>query len=158
MCRQVIHPGSCLLHRATGVGRYTRPMMPYETAIAAGEASGIRLEVVGGIPTWEVSLSFGHQIPEATIEVVSPGYEAKNLGIGIPFYLRMGIKDIVVFDLETGSVRHFRPGESERVFVSPHTIRLTCGFSVTVSPPMGDCVATSVVRGGDFRSGDSTYL
>ncbi len=32
------------------------------------------------------------------IEVVSKGYEAKDLEIGPPFYLAQGVKDVIVFD------------------------------------------------------------
>ena len=37
-------------------------------------------------------------IPEAVIEVVSKGYEAKDLEIAPPYYLSQGVKDVVVFD------------------------------------------------------------
>jgi len=37
-------------------------------------------------------------IPEAVIEVISKGYEAKDLEIGPRFYLSQGVKDVVVFD------------------------------------------------------------
>jgi len=40
-------------------------------------------------------------IPEAVIEIVSKGYEAKDLEIGPHFYLSQGVKDVVVFDLYT---------------------------------------------------------
>ncbi len=71
-------------------------------------------------------------LPEAVIEVVSPGYEAKDLAIGVPFYLRMQIKDIIVFDPETGLVRHFRPGYSEAHYQTPITIPFACGCEATV--------------------------
>jgi Uma2 family endonuclease len=37
-------------------------------------------------------------VPEAVVEVVSKGYEAKDLEIGPRFYLLQGVKDVVVFD------------------------------------------------------------
>lgn len=40
-------------------------------------------------------------VPEAVIEVVSAGYEAKDLEIGPRFYLTQGVKDIIVFDPHT---------------------------------------------------------
>ena len=38
-------------------------------------------------------------VPEAVIEVISKGYEAKDLEIGPQFYLAQGVKDAVVFNL-----------------------------------------------------------
>ena len=165
-------------------------MTLYDTAVQIGETSGVKLEVVGGIPIWEALPSFRHQnhvfriqssirptnlprngcgcvhvadiyvrfpdgslkrpdiavfctepdeqaeavtqLPEAVIEIISPGYEAKDLGIGVPFYLRSGVKDIIVFDPATGDVRHFRPGHSEARYATPVTLTLTCGCQVTV--------------------------
>ena len=37
-------------------------------------------------------------IPQAVIEVISKGYEAKDLDIGPQFYLAQGVKDVVVFN------------------------------------------------------------
>lgn len=71
-------------------------------------------------------------LPEAVIEIVSPGYEAKDLSIGVLFYLRSGIKDILVFDSETGEIRYFRPGHSEARHQTPTTLTLACGCEVTV--------------------------
>ncbi len=165
-------------------------MLPYETAIQLGEESGARLEIAGGITTWEAFPSYRHQnqvfriqssigaaqgadgacgcvhvadvyirfpdgslkrpdiaifcrepeeqtdaitmLPEAVIEIISPGYEAKDLTIGVPFYLRSGLKDVIVLDPATGEVRHFRPAHSEVRYVSPTLISLACGCQVTV--------------------------
>ena len=38
------------------------------------------------------------RVPDAVIEIISKGYEAKDLEIGPRFYLSQGVKDIVVFD------------------------------------------------------------
>lgn len=168
-------------------------MTLFDTAVRLGEASGIKLEIVGGIPVWEALPSYRHQnhvfriqssirsvtssgavsigclcvhvsdiyvrfpdgslkrpdiavfctepeqqaeavtlLPEAVIEIISPGYEAKDLSIGVPFYLRSGIKDILVFDPETGEIRHFRPGYGEDRYITPVTLTLACGCAVTV--------------------------
>jgi len=72
------------------------------------------------------------QLPQAVIEIISPGYEGKDLSLGIPFYLRMGIKDMIVFDPETGTIRHFRPGHSEVQHQTPTMLQLACGCQVTV--------------------------
>lgn len=65
-------------------------------------------------------------IPEAVVEVVSRGYEAKDLEIGPPFYLSQGVKDVIVFDPRTLLVLHVRQGGVERL-VSPVRIELACG-------------------------------
>ena len=38
------------------------------------------------------------QVPEAVIEIVSLGYEEKDLSINPPWYLAMGVKDVLVAD------------------------------------------------------------
>jgi Uma2 family endonuclease len=70
-------------------------------------------------------------IPEAVIEVVSRGFEAKDLEIGPPFYLSQGVKDVIVFDPLTLLVLHVRRDRTTRQ-VSPVVIELECGCSVTV--------------------------
>lgn len=70
-------------------------------------------------------------IPEAVIEVVSKGYEAKDLEIGPRFYLLQGVKDIVVFDPYTLLVLHLRRDRAVR-HISPVTIELECGCCCTV--------------------------
>ena len=65
-------------------------------------------------------------IPEAVIEVISKGFEAKDLEIGPNFYLSQGIKDIVVFNPYTLSVLHVRRDKAQR-FMSPIEIDLVCG-------------------------------
>jgi Uma2 family endonuclease len=70
-------------------------------------------------------------LPEAVIEILSKGYEAKDLQIGVPFYLKQGIKDVLVFDPYTLKVLHFRQTET-REMISPVEIRLECGCLCTV--------------------------
>jgi len=36
-------------------------------------------------------------VPEAVVEVISKGFEAKDLEIGREFYLRQAVKDFIVF-------------------------------------------------------------
>ncbi len=71
------------------------------------------------------------QIPEAVIEVVSKGYEAKDLEIAPPFYLSQGVKDVIVFDPSTLLVLHVRKDRVSRN-ISPMTIDLECGCQVLV--------------------------
>lgn len=71
-------------------------------------------------------------LPEAVIEVISKGYEKKDLDIGVPFYQTQGVKDIVVFDPYNNSVLHFRAGETVRNLVSPSPIKFLCGCRCVV--------------------------
>ncbi len=148
---------------------------------------GIRLEIVGGIPLWEVQPVYKHQkaidrirasikpgkenackcvhvadvyvyfpdgslkrpdisifcrepeeddeaiklIPEAVIEVISKGYEFKDLEIGPNFYLAQGIKDVVVFNPYTLVVLHVRK-DGVRHGLSPMGIELECGCGALI--------------------------
>jgi Uma2 family endonuclease len=64
-------------------------------------------------------------IPEAVVEIVSKGYEAKDLEIGPRFYLSQGVKDIVVFDPYTLLVLQVRRDSVTRN-VSPVEVTLEC--------------------------------
>lgn len=70
-------------------------------------------------------------VPEAVIEIVSRGYEAKDLEIGPRFYLSQGVKDVVVFDPYTLLVLHVRRDGATRQ-VSPVEILLECGCKCLV--------------------------
>lgn len=70
--------------------------------------------------------------PEAVVEVISPGYERKDLELLPPLYLEHGVKDVIVFDYESGAVRR---ADKRGVFTlghSPQRIELSCGCEVTV--------------------------
>ncbi len=70
-------------------------------------------------------------IPEAVIEVISKGYEAKDLEIAPRFYLSQGVKDVIVFDPYTLLVLHVRKDGVKRL-LSPAQIKLECGCQCTV--------------------------
>jgi Uma2 family endonuclease len=70
-------------------------------------------------------------VPEAVIEIISKGYEAKDLEIGPRFYLSQGVKDVVVFDPYTLLVLHVRRDGVERK-ISPVAIELECGCKCSV--------------------------
>ncbi len=70
-------------------------------------------------------------MPEAVIEVISPGYEAKDVKIGQAFYLQHGVKDVVLFDPRTLKVQHYC-GASLTERMSPVKLLLQCGCSVIV--------------------------
>jgi len=70
-------------------------------------------------------------VPEAVIEVISKGYEYKDLEIGPSFYLAQGVKDVVVFNPYTLVVLHVRR-DGAMHGVSPMEIALECGCRVVV--------------------------
>lgn len=70
-------------------------------------------------------------VPEAVIEIISKGFEAKDLEIGPRFYLSQGVKDVIIFDPHTLLVLHLTPTTTQRV-VSPVDISLACGCDCRV--------------------------
>ena len=70
-------------------------------------------------------------VPDAVIEIISKGYEKKDLEIGVPFYLANGVKDIVVFNPYTMEIAHFRAGETTNL-TSPAEIKFECGCACAV--------------------------
>jgi Uma2 family endonuclease len=144
----------------------------------------IKLEITGGIPTWEVSPSSRHQrrvfriqtsikplpdsgkgcecahlsdvyirfpdgslkrpdiaifcveppdqdealsvIPQAVIEVISPGYEYKDLSLNPQFYLAQGVLDVVIVDPRSGVITHYRTTQVSNLR-APITLELLCG-------------------------------
>lgn len=65
-------------------------------------------------------------LPEAVVEILSPGFEAKDTEVGAPFYLAQGVKDIILYDPRTKAVTHLRR-DGERALQSPATIEMECG-------------------------------
>lgn len=70
-------------------------------------------------------------LPEAVIEIISKGYEAKDTVIGVPFYISQGVRDIIVFDPITSHVVHIR-GQERKEYELPVEITLLCGCICTV--------------------------
>lgn len=70
--------------------------------------------------------------PQVVIEVLQADFAAKDIVIGVPFYQRVGIPDIIVFDPETNIVRHWRNGGNEKSYPSPVKLDLLCGCTITV--------------------------
>ena len=144
----------------------------------------VKLEITGGVPTWEVSPGSRHQrtidrirtsiipqpdsgagcecahlsdvyvrfadgsikrpdiaiyyeeppdqdevldiIPRVVIEVISPGYEYKDLMLNPPFYLAQGVGDVLIVDPRAGIVSHFRT-TGVQTLRTPVTVDLLCG-------------------------------
>jgi Uma2 family endonuclease len=70
-------------------------------------------------------------IPEAVIEIISEGYEAKDLEINPNFYLSQGIKDVIIHDPQTLYTFHVRKDGRKR-YMTTQTFKLECGCEVTV--------------------------
>lgn len=71
------------------------------------------------------------QVPEIIIEVISKGYEEKDLELSPPIYLANGVRDVVVLNPYTNEVSHFREGEMLKK-ISPIAIEFECGCCCTV--------------------------
>lgn len=149
----------------------------------------VKLEITGGIPTWEASPGSRHQriidrirssiktlsessaececahlsdvsirfsdgsykrpdiaifcseppdqdealtvIPRAVLEIISPGYEYKDLELNPQFYLAQGVQDVVIVDPRSGAVTHYWTSgvASHR---APLMLELQCGCSCTI--------------------------
>lgn len=74
-----------------------------------------------------------HLIPEAVVEIISPGYERKDLEIGPTFYLAQGVKDIIVFDPRSNLITHFRR-DGVQSSIAPQVFELECGCTVPITP------------------------
>lgn len=154
----------------------------------------VKLEITGGIPTWELSPSSRHQrllfriqtsikalpesdkgcecahlsdvyirfpdgslkrpdiavfcseppdqdealtiIPEAVVEIISPGYEYKDIELNPQFYLAQEVRDVLIVDPRAGMVTHYRTTEVS-THHAPVTINLQCGCECTV-PGVGE--------------------
>ena len=65
-------------------------------------------------------------VPHAVIEIISKGFEKKDLEISPSFYLANGVQDIVVLEPRTGEVYHIT-ASGTRELVSPVEIVMQCG-------------------------------
>ena len=71
------------------------------------------------------------QTPGAVVEVISPGFEAKDLQTGPALYLANGVRDVVVIDPESERVHHFGPHGLAHPALGTR-LRLAMGCSVAV--------------------------
>ena len=67
-----------------------------------------------------------NEIPEAVIEIISEGYERKDLELAPEFYLAIGVKDVVIFDPQTQLVYQHRKDGTKRL-ESPVALTFECG-------------------------------
>jgi Uma2 family endonuclease len=65
-------------------------------------------------------------IPNAVVEIVSSGYEYKDVTLNPQFYLAQGVQDVVIYDPATAQVSHYtRTGMTQHV--APVQVSLGCG-------------------------------
>lgn len=74
-------------------------------------------------------------LPEAVIEILSVGYEEKDLGPdGAQFYLECGIADVLICDPRGKRVLYYQAGEQGPVELNmPATVDLQCGCRVVLA-------------------------
>ena len=70
-------------------------------------------------------------VPQAVIEIVSPGYEYKDLELNPRFYLAQGVGDVVIVDPLAPDVTHYRAGEVAH-HRRPVTLSLLCGCTCSI--------------------------
>ena len=75
-------------------------------------------------------------VPEAIVEVISPGYEYKDISLNPQFYLAQGVSDVLVVDPRAGSLTHYRTKEVS-THSTPLQINLRCGCRCVV-PEVGE--------------------
>lgn len=75
-------------------------------------------------------------LPEAVIEVVSPGYEYKDLSLNPQFYLAQGLLDVVIVDPRSWVVTHYTTTQVTN-YRAPIVLKLQCGCHCTV-PQIGE--------------------
>jgi hypothetical protein len=72
------------------------------------------------------------ELPAAIIEILSIGYEEKDLGAdGASFYLAY-VPEVLVVDPRTGLVHHYRADRPPAQYTAPITVDLQCGCRCTI--------------------------
>jgi len=65
-------------------------------------------------------------IPQAVIEIISPGYEYKDLALNPQFYLAHGVRDVVIVDPRSRVVLHYRTDQVSNHH-APVSLDFLCG-------------------------------
>jgi Uma2 family endonuclease len=73
-------------------------------------------------------------LPDAVVEVISPGFETKDLELLPKLYLAAGVRDVLVYNEQRGAVYRFTHEGVAVVVVhaSPCVFHLACGCDVTI--------------------------
>jgi Uma2 family endonuclease len=70
-------------------------------------------------------------IPQAVIEIISPGYEYKDLALNPQFYLAQSVQDVVIVDPRSRAVTHYQTSQVAN-HRAPVNIELQCGCSCKI--------------------------
>jgi Uma2 family endonuclease len=163
--------------------------VPIEKLLLEADAIAVRLEIIEGLPVWEASPVYFHQVeidrirssiersrkasgslhdvsnvyvrfsdgslkrpdiallnrtplesemdsaleivPEAVVEIISEGYEDKDMRLAPNFYLAQGVKDVLIFDPRAKLIWHHRVDGVHR-YNSPQSFTLECGCECVV--------------------------
>jgi Uma2 family endonuclease len=89
------------------------------------------IAILCATPSREEMKSALRQVPQAVVEIISVGYEEKDLRFAPGFYLQQGVQDILIFNPETLEVWHHRKN-GVKGYLSPHQFVLECGCMVLV--------------------------
>ena len=74
-------------------------------------------------------------VPNAIIEIISPGYEYKDLYLNPQFYLAQDVGDVVIVEPRSGAVSHFRT-TGVSVHHAPVDLDLLCGCRCSIPQPL----------------------
>jgi Uma2 family endonuclease len=83
------------------------------------------------IPNEEEMDSALTQIPAAVVEIISLGYEEKDLKLAPNFYLAQGVKDVLIFDPRAKLIWHHRVDGVKSLSV-PQEFKLECGCTLRI--------------------------
>ncbi len=89
------------------------------------------IAILCALPPREELVQALRVVPEAVVEIISEGYEDKDLKLAPGFYLGQGVKDVLIFHPVTLEVWHHRR-DGVIGFTSPKTFALECGCEITV--------------------------
>ena len=71
-------------------------------------------------------------IPAAVIEIISRGYEYKDITLNPPFYLAHGVQDIVIVDPDAQRVTHYTTLSVTNHYL-PIALTFACGCGCTIA-------------------------
>lgn len=70
-------------------------------------------------------------VPAAVIEIISQGYEYKDVTLNPPFYLSQGVQDVVIVDPDAQRVTHYTHTGVAHHY-TPVTLTFACGCACTI--------------------------
>jgi len=70
-------------------------------------------------------------VPAAVIEIISRGYEYKDVTLNPPFYLSQGVQDVVIVDPDAQRVTHYTVASVANHY-APVQLTFVCGCECTI--------------------------